>query len=138
MTSGRPFDRELEENAQSALRESQLPVPLARNEARVKKDFWGKLKRYLGRVPFAETLLAAYYCATDARTPLRSKGILFAALAYFILPIDFIPDFVLGLGFTDDAAVVMMALAMIRNHMTPEHREAARKALDNLENDAAT
>ena len=137
MTTERPLDRELEENAEATLRDSQLPMVVARNEARVKRDFWSKLKRYLGRIPFAEELLAAYYCAIDSRTPAQAKGLLFAALAYFILPVDLIPDFLAGLGFSDDATVLMMAIAMIRSHMKPEHRASARKALDDLERDAA-
>jgi uncharacterized membrane protein YkvA (DUF1232 family) len=137
MTTDRTFDRELEENAEKTLHNSNLPMIVARNERRVKRDFWSKLKRYLGRIPFAEDLLAAYYCATDSETPVGARGVLFAALAYFILPTDFIPDFLAGLGFTDDAAVLMMAVAMIRSHMKPEHRRAARKALDDLEKDAA-
>jgi len=137
MTTDRPLDRELEENAEATLRGAGLPMVVARNEARVKRDFWTKLKRYLGRIPFAEDLLAAYYCATDAATPVQAKGVLFAALAYFILPTDFIPDFLAGLGFSDDATVLMMAIAMIRSHMKPAHRAAARKALDALQKDAA-
>lgn len=137
MTADRTFDRELEENAEATLRSSNLPMVVARNQARVKRDFWTKLRRYLGRLPFAEDLLAAYYCAVDNQTPVRARGLLFAALAYFILPTDFIPDFLVGLGFTDDAAVLMMAVAMIRSHMKPEHRQAARKALDDLQKDAA-
>ncbi|HSM18934.1 MAG TPA: YkvA family protein [Hyphomicrobiales bacterium] len=133
----RPTYGELEENAAETLRGSTLPVVVARNEAKVKRDFWSKLKRYLTRIPFAEDLLAAYYCATDAATPVKAKGLLFAALAYFILPTDLIPDFLAGLGFSDDATVLMMAVAMIRSHMKPEHRAAARKALDDLERDAA-
>ena len=62
-----------------------------------------------GQIPFAEDLAAAYFCAVDPATPSRVKGILFAALAYFVMPVDFIPDFITGLGFTDDAAVFAMA-----------------------------
>lgn len=137
MTSDVPFERELEEAARARLKDSSLPMVLAGNEARVKRDFWTKLKRCLKRIPFAEDLLAAYYCATDTETPVRAKGLLFAALAYFILPADLIPDFLAGLGFTDDATVLMMAAALIRSHMKPEHRAAARRALDDLEKDAA-
>jgi uncharacterized membrane protein YkvA (DUF1232 family) len=57
---------------------------------------------------------------------------LIAALAYFILPVDAIPDFLLGLGFTDDLAVIATAISMMRRHMKPEHRERARAALEKL------
>ena len=101
-------------------------------EDKVKRDFWPKLKATLARLPFAEEVVAAYYCAFDAKTPLRAKGILVAALAYFILPFDAIPDFILGLGFTDDAAILFGAIATIRSHMTEAHRDKARATLARL------
>jgi uncharacterized membrane protein YkvA (DUF1232 family) len=108
----------------------QLPAVIARNERIVQKSFWQKLRKLAGNVPFAEDLAAAYYCAVDPATPSRVKGILFAALAYFVLPFDVIPDFIAGLGFTDDAAVLAMAIGLVSRHITQEHRKRARRALD--------
>jgi uncharacterized membrane protein YkvA (DUF1232 family) len=105
---------------------------LTRREDSVKQGFWPKLARVLARVPFAEDAIAAYYCAFDPATPLKVKGILLAALAYFILPIDAVPDFILGLGFTDDMAVLSTAISMIHNHMTEAHRDKAKAALEKL------
>ena len=105
---------------------------IARNEDMVRSGFWPKLARVLASVPFAEEAVAAYYCAFDRQTPLKVKGILLAALAYFIMPVDAIPDFLLGLGFTDDMAVLFTAVSMIRSHMKPEHHQKAREALDRL------
>ena len=102
------------------------------NEASVTKNFWPKLQRSLASVPFAEEVVAAYYCAFDPATPLKVKGILLAALAYFIMPIDVIPDFILGIGFTDDMAVLYTAISMIRNHMTQAHRDKAKQTLEKL------
>jgi uncharacterized membrane protein YkvA (DUF1232 family) len=110
----------------------QLPMVMSRNEKTVREGFWPKLARVLAQVPFAEEVVAAYYCAFDPATPLRAKGILLAALAYFILPFDAIPDFLAGIGFTDDMAVLFTAVAMIRSHMTDAHREKAREALARL------
>lgn len=101
----------------------------ARRAEDVRKRFWSTARRAARHVPFMDEVVAAYYCALDERTPTRVRGTLLAALAYFVLPFDMIPDFVLGLGFTDDAAVLAAALAAIRAHITPGHREAARKAL---------
>jgi uncharacterized membrane protein YkvA (DUF1232 family) len=101
-------------------------------EKSVREKFFPKLARVLAQVPFAEELVAAYYCAFDAATPLRAKGILIGALAYFILPIDVIPDFVLGLGFTDDMAVLLAAFNVVRGHMTEAHREKARETLQRM------
>ncbi len=102
------------------------------NEAAIARDFWPKLKRSLARVPFADDVLAAFYCAFDPSTPLKVRGILLGALAYFIMPIDVIPDVLLGLGFTDDMAVLYTAISMIRSHMTQAHRDKAKETLDKL------
>jgi uncharacterized membrane protein YkvA (DUF1232 family) len=109
-------------------------MDLTRNAASVKRDFFPKLKRVLANVPFAEDVLAAYYCAFDPATPAKAKAILIGALAYFIMPIDIIPDFILGLGFTDDMAVLLAAFNVIRTHLKPEHRDQAKDALDKLRN----
>ncbi len=102
---------------------------LAADEAFVAERFWDKLRRTLGRVPFVEDALAAYYCATDGNTPLYVKAVLMGALAYFIVPSDVIPDFIAGLGYTDDAAVLAAAIAAVRSSLKPEHFAAARTFL---------
>ena len=73
-------------------------MALLRKEMLVRERFFPKLARVLASVPFAEDLFAAYYCAFDKATPLKAKGILIGALAYFILPFDAVPDFIAGLG----------------------------------------
>ncbi|MDE1174928.1 MAG: YkvA family protein [Parvibaculaceae bacterium] len=107
----------------------QQPETLARNEETVRQGFWKKLLRLAGKVPFAEEAAAAWFCATDAKTPMRVKATLFAALAYFVMPVDVIPDVIAGFGFTDDATVLMTAIGLVSGHIRPRHREAARAAL---------
>jgi uncharacterized membrane protein YkvA (DUF1232 family) len=102
----------------------------ADRERRVRRDFWAKFKRLAGRIPFAEVLVAAYYCALDPATPMRVRGMLLAALAYFILPFDIIPDMIAGLGFADDAALLTAVIGLVAAHITPAHRAAAARALD--------
>jgi uncharacterized membrane protein YkvA (DUF1232 family) len=106
-----------------------LPAALARNEKTVREGFWRKLARVAGKIPFAEDAAAAWFCARDPRTPLRVKATLMAALAYFVLPADMVPDFVAGFGFTDDATVLMAAIGLVSSHLTDDHRKTARKAL---------
>jgi uncharacterized membrane protein YkvA (DUF1232 family) len=103
---------------------------LARDEETVRRGFWKKARRVAAGLPFAEDLLAAYYCAFDRETPLQVRAALVGALAYFVLPFDFIPDVMPVLGFADDAAVLVTALRMGAGHMRPEHRAAARAALE--------
>jgi uncharacterized membrane protein YkvA (DUF1232 family) len=101
----------------------------ARDEAQVRRGFWSKAKRVAARLPFAEDLLSAYYCAFDRTTPIQVKAALLGALAYFVLPVDLIPDILPVLGYADDAAVLATALRLVASHIRPEHREAARQAL---------
>ena len=105
---------------------------VAPNEERVRRDFWRKAARVAARLPFAEDLLAAYYCAFDRDTPLQVKAALLGALAYFVLPFDAVPDVLPFLGFADDAAILATALRMVANHLTPAHRAAAKRTLDAL------
>ena len=107
-------------------------VQFARDRARVEAGFWPKLRRLAGRIPFADELLAAYFCAVDPASPLKVKAVLMGALAYFVLPFDAVPDFLALFGFADDAAVVYAAIKTVAKHITPTHREKARAALDKL------
>jgi uncharacterized membrane protein YkvA (DUF1232 family) len=118
-------------NAQPDLtgQQIQTPAAIAANERRVKAGFWRKVARFAGRLPFAEDVVAAYYCALDSGTPLRVRAILLAALAYFIMPADVVPDLILGFGFTDDAAVIATAIGLAYRHITEDHRVAARRVL---------
>jgi uncharacterized membrane protein YkvA (DUF1232 family) len=96
------------------------------SEQKLRRDFWEKAKRVAASLPFAEDLLAAYYCAFDSATPAHVKAALVGALAYFVMPFDAIPDVLPLLGYSDDAAVLLAALRLVANHIRPEHREAAR------------
>jgi len=101
----------------------------ARKEDVVRNGFWPKLRKVAGKIPFARDAVAAWYCATDRDTPTRVKGVLFAALAYFVMPVDAIPDIFAVIGFSDDMAVLTAAFAMIRGHIRERHYEAADRAL---------
>jgi uncharacterized membrane protein YkvA (DUF1232 family) len=102
------------------------------DDSALRRSFWRKLKRVVAQVPFAEELLAAYYCTFDRDTPLPVKATLVAAIAYFVLPVDAIPDVLPVIGFTDDAAVLATAIKLVANNIRPAHREAARDALARL------
>jgi uncharacterized membrane protein YkvA (DUF1232 family) len=102
------------------------------NDDTLRRSFWRKLGRVAVQIPFAEELLAAYYCAFDRNTPLAVKATLIAALAYFVLPTDAVPDFIPVIGYTDDAAVLAAAIKIVSDHMLPVHRQAARETLAKL------
>ena len=112
------------------------PAKFKRDQATVERKFWDKLRKYVRHVPFVPDLVAAYYCAVDPTTPLHVKAVLFGALAYFILPIDVVPDFIAWVGFTDDAAVLYAALRTIAPHVKDAHRQQAKAAIDRLAGEA--
>ena len=93
---------------------------------------WRKLLRVAARISFADSVLAAWYCASDRRTAPHVRAVLLAALAYFLLPADAVPDLLAGIGFTDDAAVLAGVLATFARHVTPEHRARAERRLDEI------
>jgi len=101
----------------------------AGREEDVRGRFWRTARRAARQIPFIEEVAAAYFAATDPRTPTRVRGTLLAALAYFVMPADVIPDFIVAFGFTDDLAVLTAAMTAVRGHIKPRHRDQARRAL---------
>jgi uncharacterized membrane protein YkvA (DUF1232 family) len=116
-------------NATSCTEAEMLAQQLAEDEQTLKERFWQKLRGLAARLPFAEDLIAAHYCAFDRQTPVHVKAALVGALAYFVLPADLIPDVLPVIGYTDDAAMLACAIKLVASHITPDHREAARQKL---------
>jgi uncharacterized membrane protein YkvA (DUF1232 family) len=109
-----------------------VPATVRLNERLVARRFWPKLRKVAAHVPFAADALAVWRCVQDPQTPTAAKGMMLAGLAYFVVPTDAIPDFIAGLGYTDDAAVFAAMLALVGRHLKPWHRDAAREAVERL------
>ena len=122
------FDPEKEIDPSRAL----VPSVMKLNEQRVDAGFWPKIRRVVAKVPFAKEALSVWYCAKDDDTPIAAKGMMLAALAYFVLPVDAIPDFIAGLGYTDDAAVFTALMAIIGRNLKPKHKLAAKRDIERL------
>jgi uncharacterized membrane protein YkvA (DUF1232 family) len=105
------------------------PLAIRVNETRVRRGFLPKLKRVATRVPFAAEALAVFLAARDPATPTSAKGLMIAALAYFVLPTDAIPDVFAGVGFTDDAAVIAAVIGLVGANVKAIHRQRARAVL---------
>ena len=99
------------------------------NEKRAKGTL-SKLSKYLKYIPFSTDIAAAYFCAFDPETPNKVRGVLLAALAYFVVPTDLIPDFILALGFSDDATVLALAMSIVSGHINEQHRQKAEEFLE--------
>lgn len=98
----------------------------ARNEQFVREGFVAKAKQYLRQIPMASEVVALYFCMLDPKTPLWVKGTAAAALAYFVLPLDAVPDLLPLIGMSDDITVLSVALTTLSAHITDDHRRKAR------------
>ena len=92
---------------------------------------WQKCKRFARKAggEVVEKALWLYYTAEDKDTPKWAKATVFAALAYFVSPIDAIPDPTPVFGFGDDIGVLISAVATIAIHITPEIKEKAAEKM---------
>ena len=122
---------------EEAIDPSRALVPSVQrvNEMRVQKGFWPKIRRTASRIPFAGQALSVWFAARDPETPTAAKGIMLGALAYFVLPIDAIPDIFAGIGFTDDAAVIGALIATLGANIKRRHKDQADAALERLRQD---
>ena len=92
-----------------------------------------KIKQNLLRIAsILHPVATLYFCATDSDVPFGKKAIAFAALTYFIMPIDAIPDALPLAGFTDDIAMITGAIASLGSVITQDHKEQADEWLNNL------
>jgi uncharacterized membrane protein YkvA (DUF1232 family) len=119
---------------EEALDPSRALVPSIQrvNEVRVQKGFWPKIRRTAARIPFARQAVSIWYAARDPETPTTAKAIMLGGLAYFVMPVDAIPDVFVGIGFTDDAAVIAALIATLGAHIKRRHRDQAEAALERL------
>ena len=91
--------------------------------------FWKKIKSAAGRVSFVRHAVAMFYALRDPFTPAWAKAIIVGALVYFVAPADVVPDWIAGLGFTDDAAVVASAVSAVARALTQAHYSRADEFL---------
>jgi uncharacterized membrane protein YkvA (DUF1232 family) len=108
------------------------PLTVKVNEQRVTRGFWPKIRRTAAKIPFAADALSLWFCVKDNETPVAAKGLIFAALAYFVMPVDAIPDAIVGLGFTDDAAVIATVVAILGKNLKPRHKDEAKGVLNRM------
>jgi len=93
--------------------------------------FWNKLRHHAGRAgrEVLERALCLYYAARKPETPAWARTVMYGALAYFIAPIDAVPDLTPVLGFSDDLGVLVSALITVAMYIDDEVRAKARDKL---------
>ena len=94
---------------------------------------WDKLKTYAlraGRVA-TKPILTFYHVMRDSETTILEKALIYGAIAYIVIPADFLPRKVLGLlGILDDAAVIAYVYKKISNKITAEITNLVENTLD--------
>ncbi len=105
---------------------AKLPE-LAYENSYSESGFRNKLNRFakLAGRELVEKSLYLYYAAQRPETPAWAKATVYAALGYFIVPTDAIPDLTPLLGYGDDLGAITLALATIAAYVTPEVKEQA-------------
>nr|WP_240335318.1 YkvA family protein [Paraliobacillus sediminis] len=95
------------------------------------EKFWGKLKKFAKKagssVVYAVLLL--YYTLQKPEVPTKAKAVIIGALGYFILPLDLIPDFVTGVGYTDDLGALGFALFQVAMYIDDSIKLKAKDKL---------
>ncbi|OWA34304.1 hypothetical protein B9G55_18485 [Saccharibacillus sp. O16] len=130
-----------ESSAGEPINESQL-------NARIKgygneyseESFWEKIKKF-GKNAGVKVVYAAlllFYTLKDANVPPWAKSVIIGALAYFIAPIDLIPDFIPVAGYTDDFGTLIAAVAVVAKHIDDKSRAKARAKLVSWFGESAT
>lgn len=96
------------------------------------ESFWDKVKHFAlaaGR-EVIEKALWLYYAFQKPETPAWAKAVIAGALAYFILPMDAIPDVIPVAGYTDDLGALASALGMVAMYITEDVKQQASQKLN--------
>jgi len=92
----------------------------------VDENLWGKLEKSGKRISFAKDILALYRYMKDPFVKWYRKAIVVAALVYFIVPIDTIPDITPLFGYLDDLGVITALLKYLGSELMGYYPEGYR------------
>lgn len=69
----------------------------------------------LSNIPVLVSMVRSYACKDYPNIPLGTMVAIISALIYFLSPIDLIPDAIPGVGYVDDAAVIVACLGLVQS-----------------------
>lgn len=95
---------------------------------------WEKIKKYAAKIGLdvVYKALQLFYVAQSPNCPMRVRAGIYGALGYLIAPIDFIPDILLGVGYTDDAAAIAFAILLAQAYINDDIRKQARDKIASI------
>ena len=64
--------------------------------------------------------------------PARTKAVIMGALGYLIAPLDFLPDLLPVLGYTDDMVAITFALIKVQGYIDEEVERKSKKLLTKI------
>jgi len=83
----------------------------------VDENLWSKLEKGGKRISFARDIVALYNFMKDPIVRWHRKVIVIAALIYFIVPLDTIPDLTPFFGYLDDLGVITALLKYLGSEL---------------------
>ena len=103
------------------------------------EGFWNKIVGVVksAGLELIYKALQLYYATQSPNCPTGVKAAIYAALGYFILPLDVVPDFIPGMGFADDLAALTAALVMAQAYVDLSVKNKAKNAVRRLFGDEA-
>ena len=74
--------------------------------------------------------LLLFYALNSPTISLNDKILIYAALGYFISPIDIIPDAIPVFGYTDDLSILISAFERIKHNISQREKDKAKNKLN--------
>lgn len=91
------------------------------------QDFCDKIRKAASKAGAKGIYLALTLYYSLDKASITDKLMIFGALGYFILPTDLIPDIVIGLGYTDDIAAMLIVYNRLKSNIDEHVEEKVRK-----------
>lgn len=95
-------------------------------------NFWEKVKKFAltAGKEVIEKALTLYYVAQEENVPVWAKTTIYGTLAYFISPLDAIPDITPLIGYSDDLGALAIAIATVSAYINDNAKEKAKTKLN--------
>lgn len=112
----------------------ELDVHVPEKAAPDEKSFWEKIKKAFKKMGGELVILAIelWLVMKSPATPIAIKTAIGSALAYLVLPVDLIPDFIPVVGYSDDLVALMAVAKMASMYITDAIKAQAKRIFDDL------